>query len=74
MPKLAGGGIIPPGYPNDTFPGWLSSNEAVIPLDKMNQYFNTETATQVVVLETRVSGDDIYLSQSRVAKRRGNSY
>ena len=33
---LAEGGIIPPGYKNDTFPAMLSSGEAVIPLDKLN--------------------------------------
>lgn len=31
---LAQGGIIPAGFPNDTFPAMLSSNEMVIPLDK----------------------------------------
>jgi TP901 family phage tail tape measure protein len=30
-PKLQGGGIIPQGYPNDTFPAWLTSGEAVVP-------------------------------------------
>jgi hypothetical protein len=39
--KMAGGGIIPPGYPNDTFPAMLSSGEMVIP--KMNvPKFSTE--------------------------------
>jgi len=32
--KMASGGLIPPGYPNDTFPAMLSSGEMVIP--KMN--------------------------------------
>jgi len=32
--KLATGGVVPGGYPNDTFPAWLSSGEAVIPLGK----------------------------------------
>lgn len=34
---LKDGGIIPPGYPNDTFTAQLSSNEAVIPLEKLPQ-------------------------------------
>lgn len=34
---LASGGIVPPGFPNDTFKANLSSNEAVIPLDRMPQ-------------------------------------
>lgn len=31
IPKFAGGGIIPPGYPNDTYPALLSSGEMVLP-------------------------------------------
>ena len=34
-PKLAQGGIIPPGYEGDRFPAFLNSGEAVIPLDKL---------------------------------------
>ena len=34
---LAEGGIIPSGYPNDSFNAMLSSNEAVIPLDRLPQ-------------------------------------
>lgn len=38
LPKIAAlqhGGIIPPGYPNDSYPAMLSSFEAVIPLNKL---------------------------------------
>jgi len=35
--RLADGGIIPPGYPNDTFNAKLSSQEAVIPLDRLGE-------------------------------------
>ena len=34
-PKLAAGGIIPPGFEGDRFPAMLNSGEAVIPLDKL---------------------------------------
>jgi len=34
---MADGGIIPKGYPNDTFRTNLSSNEAVIPLERLPQ-------------------------------------
>jgi len=33
--KFAEGGIVPSGFPNDSYPAMLSSHEAVIPLDKM---------------------------------------
>ena len=35
--NLASGGIVPSGYPNDTFSANLSSNEAVIPLERLPQ-------------------------------------
>jgi hypothetical protein len=31
VPELAEGGVIPPGYPNDTYPAMLTSGETVIP-------------------------------------------
>jgi hypothetical protein len=34
IPKLAGGGEVPQGYPNDTFPAWLTSGEKIIPAGK----------------------------------------
>jgi len=34
--KMAKGGEIPPGYPNDTFPAWLTSGETVIPKGGMS--------------------------------------
>jgi len=54
---LATGGIIPPGYPNDTFPARLSSGEAVIPLDKLNRYTGAGGGT----LEARISGEDLLI-------------
>ena len=32
---MAEGGIVPGGYPNDSFPAMLQSREAVIPLDRL---------------------------------------
>jgi|GEM_PF-6897410 hypothetical protein len=46
--------------------------EAIIPLDRLNEFM--QTGPQVVVLETRVRGDDLYLIQSRTNQRRGRSY
>jgi tape measure domain-containing protein len=34
-PRLAQGGIVPPGYPNDTYPAFLSSGETVVPPGKL---------------------------------------
>jgi len=35
--KMAHGGIVPSGYPNDTYPALLTSGEAVVPPDKLPQ-------------------------------------
>jgi len=35
--KMAGGGIVPAGYPNDTYPALLTSGEAVIPPHKLKE-------------------------------------
>jgi hypothetical protein len=37
---LAQGGIVPSGFPDDTFPARLSSGEAVIPLDRLPNIMN----------------------------------
>ena len=36
--KMATGGVVPEGYPNDTFPALLSSGETVIPKGKAGEY------------------------------------
>lgn len=41
---MATGGIVPAGYPNDTFRAKLSSNEAVIPLDQLMAKFDAMAA------------------------------
>jgi hypothetical protein len=37
VPSFAQGGMVPAGYPNDTFPALLSSGEKIIPSSKMSQ-------------------------------------
>ncbi len=32
--KMAAGGVVPPGFPNDTFPAMLTSGEIVVPKNK----------------------------------------
>ena len=41
-PKLAQGGIIPPGFEGDRFPALLNSGEAVIPLDRLFREMNQD--------------------------------
>jgi hypothetical protein len=47
--------------------------EVVFPLDRLREFIQPAQA-QVVVLETRVRGSDIWLSQSRTNERRGRTY
>lgn len=69
-PKLAEGGIVPAGFPNDTFLARLSSNEAVIPLDKgLSKFLDLDNQTQFIVLETKVSGDDLLILGRRAERK-----
>lgn len=66
IPKLATGGIVPPGFPNDTYPAFLSSGETVIPAAKpLPNGFGDGSRVEVYGI---LSGEDIYLSSSRAAE------
>jgi tape measure domain-containing protein len=60
IPGLAEGGIVPPGYPNDTFPARLSSGEAVIPLDRLSSIIGDQ-GQQVFIPDLRISGEDLVI-------------
>lgn len=56
--KLAHGGIIGPGYPNDTFRAELSSKEAIIPLERMPQMLGlrkNRASKNYLILENHVA-------------------
>lgn len=67
---LADGGIIPPGFPNDTFPARLSSGEAVIPLDKLDRYTGGQT---VFIPNLTIKGQDFVIAFEK-AKASYNRY
>jgi len=46
--KMATGGMVPPGYNNDTFPALLSSGETVIPLNRLKDIGINKQNQQVV--------------------------
>lgn len=65
IPRLAEGGIIPPGYPNDSFPAMLQSGEAVIPLDKLRNFIpNAGNGIRVEIIGA-LRGQTINLQQRR---------
>lgn len=74
VPKLAGGGIIPPGFEGDRFPAFLNSGEAVIPLDKLNKYINTDGSTQVVIPEVVLKGSDLVIAFNRQQRKNNRVY
>ncbi|MEO0728595.1 MAG: hypothetical protein AAFZ63_28910 [Bacteroidota bacterium] len=49
-PKLAKGGIIPPGFSGDRFPALLNSGEAVLPIDRLMQAIEAGGGTGEFVL------------------------
>jgi hypothetical protein len=51
---MAKGGIVPPGYPNDTFPALLTSGEKIIPAHKP---FRASMNPELV--EFRIDGDQL---------------
>jgi hypothetical protein len=69
---LANGGLIPSGYPNDSYPAMLSSNEAVIPLDKYE--FNGGNTNINVQIEGVARGEDIYYVVKEVERKHKNSF
>lgn len=71
---LAEGGIIPDGYKGDKFPAMLDSGEAVIPLRKLPELVNMSGGGQSVEVFGRIKGEDIYLLNREVARKRNNSF
>jgi TP901 family phage tail tape measure protein len=49
--KMAGGGVVPPGYPHDTYPALLTSGETVTPPKKLR-----DTGSHIVVDDIIVDG------------------
>lgn len=73
MSKMARGGIVPQGYPNDSYPAMLSSGEAVIPPNKLPEFENREMEVKVVV-EGVTRGSDLYYVMKEVSRRYKNSF
>jgi hypothetical protein len=72
IPGFATGGIVPDGFPNDTYLARLTSGERVIPERDWNNLGNM-MQPQVIVLNNRLRGRDAVLQQAREnrSQRRG---
>jgi len=73
MSKMARGGIVPAGYPRDTYPALLSSGEMVVPPHKLPEFENREMEVKVVV-EGVTKGSDLYYVMKEVSRRYKNSF
>ena len=67
---MAGGGIVPSGYPNDTYPALLSSGEKVTPPGKLGN----DNINVTVKVEGVARGEDLHYIVKEVERRYENSY
>jgi len=69
------GGVVPPGFPNDTFPAMLSSGEMVIPSDEVDRFRRGRHDLDIKFTgELGLRGEDLYWSIEEYKRRANNSY
>jgi len=68
--RMAGGGQVPSGYPNDSFPAMLSSGEYVLPKNVQRNMRNIEQKPQKIHIELggKISNKDIALVIRRMTQ------
>jgi len=75
--KMATGGVVPSGFPNDTFPAMLTSGETVIPKGKSVNLSKLEKNDQVALLEGEVIfeiGQDKLVGILKKAQKKSSIY
>jgi len=65
---LAEGGVVPEGFPNDTFPARLTSNEAVIPLNRLPGLIGGIGGGNINITG-KLRGKDLYMINQRESRR-----
>jgi TP901 family phage tail tape measure protein len=65
--KMATGGSVPSGYPNDTFPAFLSSGEHVLPKNVMSNLKGVSAKSQKlnITIDGKIAGKDLVLALRR---------
>lgn len=71
--KMARGGIVPAGYPNDSYPAMLTSGEAVVPPHKLPDFERQPVEVKVTV-EGKTKGKDLYYIVKEMERIYQNSY
>lgn len=66
---MANGGVVPPGYPNDSYPAMLSSNEIVVPPRKLAG-LTTGGGSFTVDIRGKMKGSDIVFEMERYVMNR----
>jgi len=61
---MATGGVVPAGYPNDTYPARLTSGETVIPPHSLSSVFGNSMPSTIRLVGV-LSGRDIRISNER---------
>lgn len=83
--KMANGGIVPEGFPNDSYPALLTSGETVLPKPKalsaatndnsvFTQSFDQSSREIRVVVEGKIRGKDIYYITKEIDRKTRNTY
>jgi hypothetical protein len=71
--KMAQGGVVPPGYPNDSYPARLSSGEMVIPPKKLPD-FERKPIEIILGGELKAKGRDLVYIVNEENRRVLNTY
>lgn len=71
--QMANGGIVPAGYPNDSYPAMLTSGEAVVPPHKLPDFERQPVEVKVTV-EGKTKGKDLYYIVKEMERIYQNSY
>jgi TP901 family phage tail tape measure protein len=71
---MAEGGIVPAGYPNDSYPAKLTSGEMVIPPMKLPEFERAQAVDVTVKVEGVAKGQDLYYVVKEVERRYKNAH
>jgi len=68
---MAQGGVVPGGFPGDTFPALLTSGETVLPA---NSNLGGNNNMEIIIKTDITRGEDIYWVVEEVKRKQGNSF
>jgi len=73
--QMAEGGVVPPGYPNDSYPARLTSGEMVVPPGKLAlENLQPSQVNVHVTVEGIAHGEDLHYIIKEVERRHKNSF